>query len=188
MISYSIMAHPKRAEFIPLLSDQLGNPPIAMDDNNYGLIGNCKRAWSLYDPNQEYHCVIQDDVILTSDFRTKAERVVRDSQLHGELAVHFYMRYAPRRRKFRKRKYVIQEALTSGNSICLKTQWIPEMLEYFDTDPHPIDDVRINNFLRKKGINVYFPMPNLVDHRKLDSLGDWNNSNPDWRVSVWFER
>lgn len=165
-LSISIMAHPKRAEYIPYLKSKLGDVPVAMDDG-CGLLENCKRAWEMRDKNADYHVVIQDDCIICENFRERAEEVIKKA--NGQ-AVSFFYSQSKFFNKFRKEAEetgaICKKALYGGLAICLPTKLIPEMLEHYEKQKIPFDDHRINVFLMSKNISIYSPIPCLVDHRK----------------------
>lgn len=160
------MAHPKRAEYIPYLKSRLGDVPVAMDDG-CGLLENCKRAWRLRDPNADYHVVIQDDCIICDDFYNRA--VERIKKANG-LAVSFFYSQSKFYRKFlneaKTTGAITKKGLYGGLAICLPTKLIPEMLAHYESQKGPFDDHRINKFLMSKKIDIYSPIPCLVDHRQ----------------------
>lgn len=165
-MSISIMAHPKRAEFIPYLKERLGDVPVAMDDG-VGILENCMRAWRLFDPTADYHVVIQDDCIVCDDFYNRAVACLEKA---GGLAVSFFYSQSKFFNKFKKERTetgaIIKKGLYGGLAICLPTSLIPEMLDFFAKDTVPFDDHRINRYLMSKGINIYNPFPCLIDHRQ----------------------
>lgn len=165
-LSISIMAHPKRAEYIPYLKSKLGDVPVALDDG-CGLLENCKRAWRLRDPNADYHCVIQDDCIICDDFYNRA---IERLEKAGGLAVSFFYSQSKFFNKFKKEAdatgAITKKSLYGGLAICLPVHLIPEMLVFYDTQTIPFDDHRINRFLMSRAIDIYSPIPCLVDHRQ----------------------
>lgn len=172
----SVMAHPSRAEFFPYLSRCLGDVPFAIDNKQIGVWANCKRAWRLSDPSADYHCVIQDDAILCEGFVEKAVEFVKKHHEEGKpkaFSFYFGNRSADldQAREGMKVGWTKKRAPTWGVAICLPTDLIPEMIEYCDTLFERQDDTRIGKFLKSRGIETYYPMPSLVDHRiELESL------------------
>jgi GR25 family glycosyltransferase involved in LPS biosynthesis len=191
------MAHPKRDEFIPYLKKVLGyTTPMAYDKDSKGLLWNCLEAWKLYDKSADYHCVIQDDVLFATDFKERVQQHVEfaHNQTNGEVALILCMMNRPRFRKnVREAKrdgknYTWLEHLHTGNSIILPVKYIEEMMEFYKTLTFPLDDKRIDTFVSKKGLKVYCPLPNLIEHRKEPSLHNYNKSSFDSRVSIWFDK
>ena len=160
------MAHPKRLEYLPYLESKLGIQPVAID-NGCGLIENCKRAWLLYDPDAEYHCVIQDDCIVCDDFWTRAINYLKKAE---GLPVSFFYSQSKFFNKFKKERLengaIIKKALYGGLAICLPTHLIPEMLAFYDKQTVPFDDHRIGKFLMSKNLPIFNPFPCLIDHRQ----------------------
>lgn len=165
-LSISIMAHPSRAEFIPYLKEKLGDVPVSMDEG-FGILENCKRAWSMYDKNADYHVVIQDDCIVCNDFYNRAISYLEKA---GGLAVSFFYSQSKFFNKYKKERLengaIIKKGLYGGLAICLPTSLIEEMLVFFDKDTVPFDDHRIGRFLMSKNIDIFYPFPCLIDHRQ----------------------
>lgn len=171
------MAHPSREKFFPDLKRLLGNEvPFAIDHKSAGVWPNCRQAWMLYDPTAEYHVVIQDDAIVCEGFMGRALKVIEQSG--GDKAISFYFgrrgNQTEQAARDLKRGFSLRVAPTWGVAICLRTEWIQEMLEFAGKLSNPQDDYRIGAFLRHKKIMTYFPMPSLVDHRKHEKslVGD----------------
>lgn len=164
-LSISIMIHPSRKEFLPYLQERLGDWPVAIDDG-VGLIANCRNAWAMYDPTADYHCVIQDDCIICDNFLERAKAVCEKA--NGQ-AVSFFFAQGKFYRKFKEEREttgaICHKALYGGLAICLPTKLIPAMLEHYDADNVPMDDHRVGRYLLDNRINVYCPIPSLVDHR-----------------------
>jgi hypothetical protein len=165
-LSISIMMHPSRLEYLPYLEKKLGINPVALD-NGVGLIQNCKNAWLSHDPTADYHVVIQDDCIVCDHFRELAEMACEKA---NGLAVSFFYSQSKFYNKFKKERAetgaIIKKGLYGGLAICLPTKLITEMLEFYDKEKYPYDDLRIGRFLLSKKINIYAPFPTLVDHRQ----------------------
>jgi hypothetical protein len=191
MVNYIIMAHVKRAKYVPKLIDTLGCP-VSWDKGDLGLVNAHIQAWEMMPTDKPYGCVIQDDVILTSDFMRKAEYHVQQGlDLYGpDIAYHFYMRNKPTLRHLvnHPENHVLLDGLYSGNSICLPTHHIAPMIEHFkECKDVKGGDRRIHSYLRSQQMKVYFPLPSLVDHRNLPSLHNNNTSPIKNRVALWFE-
>ena len=160
------MAHPKRAEYIPYLKSKLGDVPVAMDEG-CGLIENCRRAWLLHDSTADYHVVIQDDCIVCGDFYNRAINVCKKAK---GLPINFFYSQSKFFAKFKKEREetgaIVKKALYGGLAICLPIKLITDMLAFYENDTVPFDDHRIGRFLLKNKIDIYNPIPSLVDHRQ----------------------
>jgi hypothetical protein len=165
-LSIAIMAHPKRAEYIPYLKSKLGDVPVSMDDG-WGLIENCRRAWLLHDPTADYHVVIQDDCIVCDDFYARAVSYLEKA---NGLPVSFFYSQSKFFNKFKKERVetgaIIKKAIYGGLAICLPVKLIKPMLEFYDKQKIPFDDHRIGLFCMANKLNIYNPFPCLIDHRQ----------------------
>lgn len=192
-INYIVMAHTNRKAYVPPLLDQLPkDTQVSWDNGDLGLVKAHIQAWELY--GGDYTCVIQDDAILTDNFLEKAQYHVNQCvQNYGRIALHFYLRKSPKfSKKVKKwkqegRDHVVMKNLHAGLAICLPSEIIPDMLDYFKSEHLKSGDKRINKYLRKEEIPVYFPLPSLVEHRNLPSLHSGNSSPVENRVAQWFE-
>lgn len=181
-LSFSVMAHPDRAEFFPYLRRRLNIRPesFAVDHDRKGAWETCKAAWRLSDPMADWHCVVQDDAIVCDDFRARAIAAIVDARAvlggRDDYALSFY--YGDRRYErieageALKRGFRISPSLSWGLAVCLRTKDVEEMIAYGDTRTKigTKDDARISAFLQHKGVPVYLPMPSLVEHREGKSL------------------
>lgn len=190
------MAHPSRKDNVEKLLSVLGrDTPVSMDYESKGLLWNCVESWKLHDKNADFHCVLQDDVELTSDFKEKIEyHITKSHQEFGDLAYTFCLMNRPRFKgaveeaKQKGLDYTLLNNLHTGNSICLPVKYINEMLKHYNTLDLPLDDARINSWVKKKGLKVYVPLPNLVNHLNPPSLHNYNKSALSSRVSIWFKK
>jgi len=164
-LSISVMAHPSRAEFFPYFNRMIGDVKFSIDDG-CGIWENRKRATLMYEPDADYHLVLQDDAIICENFLELAQKTIDREK---ECAYSFYF---GNRQNMRKTAidglvngFAITNWLSWGLAICLPVRIIPEMLEYCDKMSGNHDDTRISRFLKKKGIKIFFPMPSLIDHR-----------------------
>jgi hypothetical protein len=163
-IALSIMAHPSRKERAEQLSKELGNIPISFDNGN-GIWWNRKNAMSMYSPDDDFICVLQDDAIPCKDFINKLHEIVKDKKAYS---LYFGNRKATRQlaEKALKDGGVELTWLSWGVAIVLPTNIIPELIKYGDKlkkyDKH--DDTKISKYLKKIGMMIYFPMPSIVDH------------------------
>ena len=84
-------------------------------------------------------------------------------------AVSFFFAQSKFYKKFRAEREttgaICHKALYGGLAVCLPVSLIPSMLDFYDKDYVMMDDHRINRFLMSQKINIYCPIPSLVDHR-----------------------
>lgn len=174
MMSISIMAHPKRKEWVEELQAQLGGVVPVSYDTGFGIIENCKRAWESHNRHARYHLVLQDDAILCRDFRKRAEAVIGHVMASsGGLPISFYAGsrpyLLPRLRKAEKTK-VMFGPLWWGVAVCLPVCHVRPMLRLYSSLSAAQDDSRIRHYLSRVGLKVWYPIPSLVNHRKGKSL------------------
>lgn len=163
------MTHPSRAEFIPYLKEKLGDVPISVDEG-FGIWENTKRAWLMYHPEAEYHCVVQDDMIIGKDFRKNAEKVLRKDRIYN-----FYIGKAKRIRPEiaealkNNTPYLIKDRILHECCFAMRTDRIKDMITWCEAN-NPTSDRIITQYVLARKLTVYFPLPSLVDHRDLPSL------------------
>ncbi len=178
-LSISVMAHPKRGEFFPYLTENLGDVPFAIDFESKGEWENAKRAWMMYDKDADWHVVIQDDAIICKDFKQQASEVIKQAKItldRDNYVVNFY--YGYRRSSEKQASESLQKGFWVnaypkwGVAICMQTKYIEQMIKYGDAleEDHTRDDARIGAFIGHMKLPVYFPMPSLIDHRHGESL------------------
>jgi hypothetical protein len=169
-LSISIMAHPKRKDFIPYLQEKLGKCPVSFDEG-FGLWENAKHAWKMYDPKADYHLVIQDDAIICDNFMERASETIRQSEALFKNRPHLINFYydalltPSNAKEIIKQKYIIRSKICWAVAICVPTSLINEMIAFCDSLNIPQDDEKITAFMRSKKLKCYFPIPSLIDHR-----------------------
>ena len=175
ILSVSVMAHPSRKKYFPYLKERLDGAIFSIDRERIGVWPNCRRAWLLRDPKALFHVVIQDDAIVCDNFRIRAEKVISDTfRIMGNkhFAISFYHgnkeEFADDARLALKRGYTVRSRPGWGIAICLPTAVIHDLIRECDTFSEPQDDERITRFLLNRNMEVYFPMPSLIDHRTID--------------------
>lgn len=197
MIKIGCMAHRSRKEYAKTVTDSVDCRFVSWDEGNLGLVQAHIQAWEMFTPKKDdYYILLQDDVILTNDFYGKLSyHITNCVERYGRIAFHAYLRNTRNRHVLKsvekcRRKgadHIVLPNVYSGNSIGLPGEHIEPMLKHFKTMSVPSGDKRINDYLHKAGLPVYFPLPNLVDHRSLDSLHCGNVSRHEYRKSIWFQ-
>lgn len=172
ILSISVMAHPSREKFFPYLKESLGDVPFSIDHDSEGVWPNAKKAWSMFDPGAAYHVVIQDDALVCEDFVKHAEEaIIKACEVVPDhlppISFYFGNRGTLKgiARDGMKDGYCFMPRTPWAVAICLPTELIPEMLAFTENLAVPQDDVRIGQYIRSKGMKVYFPLPSLIDHR-----------------------
>lgn len=164
-LSISVMMHPDRQQFADYLKDNLGDVDFVYDRGK-GIWDTCRRAWQKRDPQADFHLVLQDDAILCSNFRHRAEESLRDGFPHS-----FYFGYRQKwiqmGKRGLKRGEIIKGGLNWGIAVCLPLELVDPMIEFADKSSiaDHLDDMKIREFLISRNLKVRYPMPSLVDHR-----------------------
>lgn len=203
-VSLAIMAQQQRAPWVAELVEQLGGVPVAWDLRlDRGPLESVwpirREAMLAFEPGAALHVVLQDDAILCRDFRARTEALVEREG--AGIAYSLYYRHDERSLGFRfsdtnppmrvKAESGLElggfrhERLAYGVAIVLPTAVIPRLVADCDRmEDIRQDDHRINVWLQKAEIPVFYPLPSLVDHR---SEGEGRNGPNGPRVATWFE-
>lgn len=187
-LSVSIMAHPSRAQYVEGLKNILGDVPVAVDTGD-GIWRNRVAASQMYEPTAEYHLVLQDDAILCNDFMKKAVDVI-DKRRGDAISFYFGKRgvriVGDREEEIKKNGGLVWNWLGWGVAICLPVKIIPGLIRFCDamTRYARHDDTRMSHYLRKISMNIFYPVPSLVDHR-TDAKSIMENSEGGHARTAW---
>lgn len=167
-LSITIMAHPARAEHVQSIKDMLGEDVFVAWDRYNNVWDTCRRAWLGHDMNSEYAVVIQDDAIITSNFREKAEKI-----LQGDYVYSFYSgeQLRPRIESAEQKgeDKVINGMIMNEVAICIPTKYIEEMVDFCDRKDADTDK-EITIWAKNKRFKIWNTIPSLVDHKNLPSI------------------
>lgn len=169
------MIHPLRRKYLPYLESKIPNIRVNWDEGK-GVWDTARRAWLSYDPNKEFQCVIQDDVILCNDFVNKVEKLVEigDKYVYGLFIRNKRQKGLDWEQGF-KDGYIIWWKLNWALGVVVPTKLVEDMVAFCDkmTDPKYTnrDDERMKEYFKSIGKKIYYPIPCLVEHRdEEDSL------------------
>lgn len=186
-ISATIMAHPKRKAQAESLARQLKKYPFVMVHICYDSqqAGSHKEEWDNGTRALmsgvgvgDWHCVIQDDAILTPNFYENLEGAIASVPSKTLISL-----YTGKPRPFGKRVEQAVNKVTSetwlqymllmwGVGILIPADHIEPMVEFVADRDEPYD-TRIGIFYQRNRLPIYYTMPSLVDHDdSLDSLLD----------------
>lgn len=174
-LSIAIMTHPARAEFIPYLKEKLGDVPVSID-TGFGIWENYKRAWLMHNPQAEYHCVVQDDLIIGKDFRKNAEAV-----LNQDMIYNFYIGNRPKYQKalsaaIKNKTPFIAYRIYHECCIAMRVDRIPDMLAFCDA-LQPQNCRVLTDYVLARKLQVCFSLPSLVDHRDSPALSPFHRGS-----------
>lgn len=179
------MAHPDRAEQVADLRAALGrHVPIAWDDegkasgNADRVWRNARRGWLMHDPAADFHALIQDDALPCSDFLAGLERALEHVPDDAVISPYLGMgRTVPIRWEAMGNaadkvgaSWVRTAKLMWGVTIILPVKLIGEMVDWADRRGGIPDDMRVAGWQDRRGGEVWYTWPSLVDHAPVPSL------------------
>lgn len=131
---------------------------------------NHYQAWGdLYESQEEYVLLLQDDIRLKSNFLSRVEEVIKDMQ-HN--CYQFVSLYSNRKED--------SDQLANGNAYYKAKQWLNEQAvivhrdilpgysQFFEKNREKYKhwhDLLWRDYCKEKGIDIWIKIPNLVDHR-----------------------
>jgi len=206
-LSVSVMAHPVRRPLVEELLAQLGDVPVSWDSNPepspepQRRWATGRRAFELADPQSDWHVVVQDDALVSENFREGLARAL-DHAPFGVIVSPYLGTKRPSQQSVQR---AIQKAEKAGSSwttmsglnwgvaIAVPTVSIPHMLAWCDEQTTMPYDTRIGRFYRDQlGWECWYTWPSLVDHREGPSICGHSSSGryahrfagdamePDW--------
>lgn len=159
---------------VPVYWDDEG-PPSGNGDRVWRT---ARGAWSLADPDADWHVLIQDDAQPCADFLAGLERAL--AFVPPDAVVSPYLgtgRNVPIRWEAMARAadtagatWVRSNKLMWGVCLALPVASIPQMIGYADTRAGVPDDMRVAGWVDRTAREVWYTWPSLVDHRQVPSL------------------
>ena len=179
-LSVKIMAHPKRAEFIPDLVERLGlQAEDVVWDNDNTRWHTGRRAWQAVDQSADWGMVVQDDALVCRDLIAGLETALDHLPEVGVVSPYI----GTRRPAANKVEQAVRDAVNAdaswvkmpslnwGVAIVLPTRIIDGMIRWCNQQRYPQYDRRIGRYaIDVERLNTWCPWPSLVDHRDSDSL------------------
>lgn len=181
------MAHPSRAKWAEELSKQL-KAKIVWDQKN-DVWDTCKRAWQAHEMTADWAITIQDDAIVAKDFRKRSKEHLKRASDLG-CAVQFYAGSGRLDTQFAQsypQGYYVDEFLSWGVAIAIKPALIPPMIRFGNSYPAWQDDIKIKYFLKSRRIKTYYPLPCLVDHRRMAENATLTGCKDSDRYSNYYK-
>ena len=181
-LGVSIMAHPKRNDFIADLAKKLpANTPIIWDtDGAVWLTG--KRAWEKgINSNTTHWLVLQDDAILCRDLIDGVENALK--YIHPQSPLSLYMgKTRPSKNRVLQlaraatpnTSFIRMNRLNWGVGVAIPTTQIHDALAYCEKRG-PVTqttryDLLLSRYFEFYRIPVWYTWPSLIDHRKTQSV------------------
>lgn len=177
-VSVAVMAHPRRAHFLPELQARLDRPARLVFDRRNDRWDTGRRAMLAYDKSATHHLVVQDDAVIPRDLVAGIEQALAHVPESSPLCL-----YCGRVRPYREviealvadagpgTSWLTMAQLHWGVGIVMPTKWISDMIAWCDERTEIANyDRRISRWCQSRGLTVYYPWPSLVDHRDSPSL------------------
>lgn len=192
-VSLAIMAHPSRQAWVDRLIDQLPEARVAWAQTPYATIDDQAPVWdtrkaALRLADGEYHCVLQDDVVLCPDFR---ERLTALCEGLGDRVAMLFYRH--KRSAYptevqaaienRRRGGFTTMGMVLGPGLVFPADRIADLIEHGDDGSTDGDDPRMQRWAMARGIETWIPLPSLVDHRHGPSLVGHSGWRRAWRFA-----
>jgi hypothetical protein len=173
-ISAAIMAHPRRARLVESLVRRVGlGTPVVWDERNH-MWDTGRRALLAYDPSASHHVIIQDDAVPCADLLAGLPTVLEHVPPESPVGL-YYGSIRPARSQW---KVAYRRAVRAGHhwiasvraplwgvAICLPVEQIKDVVAYGDLQKPNAYDGRVRRWYQNQGIEQWFPIPSLVDHR-----------------------
>jgi peptidoglycan/xylan/chitin deacetylase (PgdA/CDA1 family) len=206
-VSYNIMAHPSRKEFVNYLKNKLGDVKVIWDKTNNIWDTRKMCLEDHIKQGKDFGITIQDDTLLCENFKEKAEQFI--NQIGEKEVIHnfFYRMYSSplvvEEAINRRENYIKNETPGIVSELCFSfpTHLMREMIDACDSSdkcsvyvPEGAKDadwVMDEGYVKDKGLYSYFTIPSLADHRvEIDSLyypkGFISPNVLKYRRSWWF--
>jgi hypothetical protein len=176
-VSVAIMAHPRRAAFVPELESALDRPPtVVWDDGSNSRWGTGRRALLAYDPTATHHLVIQDDAVIPRDLVAGVEAALTNTP--GDVPLCLYVgKVRPYKEmvadyvaRAENASWLVMDRLNWGVAVAVPTRHIDDLVAWCDRGRIPNYDSRMSTYFEANSIPVWYPWPSLVDHRESPSL------------------
>lgn len=181
------MAHPAREPFVKSLQKRLPGAEVVWDECN-DRWDTGRRALLAFDPNAEWHLVVQDDAVLCRSFLPGVRQAL--AAVPAGIPVSFYTGktrpYAAHIRKAvaaaleEEKTFFSMRGPLWGVAVALPVKHIQQMVEEADLRNIPNYDTRMAEWFHERRINCWYSVPSLVDHR----VGPENPSLVPGRVST----
>lgn len=176
-VSTVIMAHRRRAQFVPELRRSLGGAEVVWDKiNNRWDTG--RRAMEAFDPEADWHLVVQDDAVVCRDLVAGLGQALPRVTPGAPVCLYIgnVRPFGAEIAALVKRvgdgvSWIRMPQLNWGVAIAVPTATIPEMLAWTKHRRENNYDMRLGKYyelqLRQQ---TWYPWPSLVDHRDSPSL------------------
>lgn len=165
------MGHPARADLIAALAPRVPLAPIVLDRGG-GEWDTGRRALLAFDPDSDWHVVIQDDAIVPARFGEALNLVLGYAPPRQPVGLYYGRCRPAARLTFKAHRAAVQagspwiEGLGPwwGVAVAIPTEHVPALVAFGDDHRHSLYDVKLTRYFRQAGILCRYPVPSLVDH------------------------
>lgn len=198
-LSVAVMAHPKRRRLVPGLELEIGGSVETVWDRRNDRWDTGRRAMLAFDPNSEWHVVVQDDAIVCNDFRAGVASALEHVP-DGSPASFYTGRCRPHgpavasavnRAVVRGRSWLAMRGPLWGPAVAVQTSVIPDMIKRCDELDIENYDLRMAAYFAERDTDCWYSIPSLVEHRvgaKNPSLVPGRSSSASRTAHMWIGR
>lgn len=175
--SVAIMAHEKRAAWVPDLSQALGGAQVVWDRYN-DRWDTGRRSLMAFDSGADYHVVVQDDALLPPNFMAGLQLALDNRPQDGPIGLYFGKvrpRASETSRLFRaaeknNARWIRYPGPWWGVGIAVPTADIAEIVAFGDGRTDIANyDLKIARYYQKTNRMCHYTIPSLVQHRSEDN-------------------
>lgn len=172
-VSFAVMAHPARADFVDDLLPHLPEGTPVVWDQKCDRWDTGSRSMAAYDRDSDWHVVVQDDALPCLDFAVGVHRALGQIEHYGP--VSFYtgrarphgpaVTRAVSRAMLAGKSWLEMRGPLWGPAVAVPTDMIDRMLDYCEDIAVPNYDLRMTVYFSKIGVPCWYSIPSLVNHR-----------------------
>lgn len=192
-VSFTIMAHPKRADWAEDLARSIGcgiTWDTINDRHDTGL-----RSIMAYDPGADYHVVIQDDAIVGVDFVEGLKGALRYVPPGHPVGLYYGAKDGKNSHHVRGMQaavdqgasWLVRKGPVWGPAIAYPVDNILTLAEWFKNSDVPNYDRRVMFYYQSLGMDCWYSVPSMVDHRTKGnpSLTNHDDGRPPRAAKVF---
>lgn len=183
-VSFTVMAHLRRREWAIDLASQL-KCEITWDQksdrHDTGL-----RSIRAFDPGADYHVVVQDDALLGRDFAEGVREALRFVEPGAPVGLYYGAKNSLNSTHARAMQaavdagasWLVRKGPIWGPAIAYPVDNILELAEWFEASDVPNYDRRVMNYYQQWGVDCWYSVPSMVDHRVEGNRSLTNHDDP----------
>lgn len=190
-VSFTVMAHKKRKDWAEQVAGDIGCDITwdrINDRHDTGV-----RAIEAFDPDADWHVVVQDDVQLAPDFADGVREALK--WVPAGVPVSFYhggnLKTSGHSQAFDLARqsgvcWLERKGPVWGPAIAYPTDNILALTDYFRGSVVQNYDRRVMNFYQSQGILCWYSVPSLVDHKQEENPSLCGHDDRGLRVAREF--